>query len=199
MGALAKNLIPERVQSSPGLAPVSALFLDDSPLPVPLAELNKVQDLSDFLPILVLIPKSRVTDEAVPRKTAGKFPTQKPQASELLRRFDEALRQLGTASAEREFAFGPVTLNFSTMEASRNGECVALTAMEFKVLKYLIRNERRVISRDELLHEVWGYDHYPCTRTVDNHILNLRKKLEREPSRPRHFQTVHGVGYKFLS
>jgi DNA-binding response OmpR family regulator len=55
-----------------------------------------------------------------------------------------------------------------------------------------------VISRDELLNEVWGYESYPCTRTVDNHILRLRKKLEPEPRRPRHFRTVHGTGYKFL-
>ena len=58
---------------------------------------------------------------------------------------------------------------------------------------------RRVISRDELLNEVWGYEKYPCTRTVDNHILKLRKKLETEPAHPKHFHTVHSCGYKFLS
>jgi DNA-binding response OmpR family regulator len=73
-----------------------------------------------------------------------------------------------------------------------------LTTMEFKMLKYLIQNAHRVISRDELLNEVWGYENYPCTRTVDNHILRLRQKLERDPSRPVHFRTMHGVGYKFL-
>ncbi len=78
------------------------------------------------------------------------------------------------------------------------GEPVVLTTMEFKTLKYLIQNARRVISRDELLNEVWGYENYPCTRTVDNHILRLRQKLERNPSRPVHFQTRHGAGYKFV-
>jgi DNA-binding response OmpR family regulator len=69
---------------------------------------------------------------------------------------------------------------------------------EFKTLEYLIKNPRRVISRDELLHEVWEYENYPCTRTVDNHILKLRKKLEAEPGNPKHFHTVHSSGYTFL-
>jgi DNA-binding response OmpR family regulator len=64
--------------------------------------------------------------------------------------------------------------------------------------EYLIQNARRVISRAELLNEVWGYENYPSTRTVDNRILKLRQKLERDPSRPAHFRTVHGAGYKFL-
>jgi hypothetical protein len=77
------------------------------------------------------------------------------------------------------FAFGDATISFSAMEALRKGEPAVLTAMEFKMLKYLIQNAYRVISRDELLNEVWGYENYPCTRTVDNHILKLRQKLER--------------------
>jgi DNA-binding response OmpR family regulator len=96
------------------------------------------------------------------------------------------------------FEFGGVTVCFSAMEIHRKGRPVTLTYKEFQTLAYLIKNPRRVISRDELLNEVWGYECYPCTRTVDNHILRLRKKLETEPARPRHFQTVHGAGYKFL-
>jgi len=84
------------------------------------------------------------------------------------------------------------------MEIHRNGRPVILTCKEFKTLAYLIKNPRRVISRDELLSEVWGYANYPSTRTVDNHILKLRQKLERDPSRPVHFRTVQGAGYKFL-
>jgi DNA-binding response OmpR family regulator len=84
------------------------------------------------------------------------------------------------------------------MEVHRNGRPVILRSKEFKTLAYLIKNPRRVISRDELLNEVWGYENYPCTRTVDNHILRLRKKLETEPRNPKHFHTVHSSGYKFL-
>jgi DNA-binding response OmpR family regulator len=84
------------------------------------------------------------------------------------------------------------------MEVSRSKENVALTTMEFKLLRFLVQNAGRVMSRDQLLNEVWGYDNYPCTRTVDNHILKLRQKLELDPAHPVHFHTVHGVGYKFV-
>lgn len=95
--------------------------------------------------------------------------------------------------------FGDVCIDFSSMEVSRSsGEQVVLTAQEFKALKFFVSNPGRVISRDELLNHAWGYDHYPCSRTVDNHVLKLRQKLELEPSRPKHFLTVHSVGYKFL-
>lgn len=94
--------------------------------------------------------------------------------------------------------FGEVFADFLAMEVSRSGENVALTTMEFKLLRFLVQNAGRVLSRDELLNEVWGYENYPCTRTVDNHILKLRQKLELDPVRPVHFHTVHGVGYKFV-
>jgi hypothetical protein len=96
------------------------------------------------------------------------------------------------------FTFGDVTVNFRSMESWRKGKQVPLRAKEFKTLAYMIRNPGRVISRDELLDEVWGYKSYPCTRTVDNHILRLRTKLETDPAHPKHFLTVHGTGYKFL-
>jgi DNA-binding response OmpR family regulator len=95
--------------------------------------------------------------------------------------------------------FGDFRIDFSSMEVNRSsGEQVALTAQEFKALKFFVSNPGRVISRDELLNQAWGYDNYPCSRTVDNHVLKLRQKLEIEPSRPKHFLTVHSVGYKFL-
>jgi DNA-binding response OmpR family regulator len=103
-----------------------------------------------------------------------------------------------TPSAGDTFEFGEVTVCFSTMEIHRQGRPVILTSKEFKTLAYLIKNARKVISRDEMLNEVWGYQCYPCTRTVDNHIWRLRKKLESDPARPKHFHTIHGSGYKFL-
>jgi DNA-binding response OmpR family regulator len=84
------------------------------------------------------------------------------------------------------------------MELTRAGEPVSLTAQEFKILKFFARNPDRVISREQLLNEVWGYQNYPSTRTVDNHILRLRQKLEKDPTYPVHFRTVHGAGYKFV-
>jgi DNA-binding winged helix-turn-helix (wHTH) protein len=84
------------------------------------------------------------------------------------------------------------------MELHREGQLVPLTPQEFKMLRFFLNNQNRVISRIELLNEVWGYNNYPTTRTVDTHMLRLRQKLEKEPDDPVRFQTVHGIGYKFL-
>ena len=86
------------------------------------------------------------------------------------------------------------------VEQVERTSCLALRkfAREFNALKFLVQNAERVISRDELLTEVWGYQNYPSTRTVDNHILKIRQKLEKDPANPVHFRTVHGVGYKFV-
>jgi DNA-binding response OmpR family regulator len=84
------------------------------------------------------------------------------------------------------------------MAVSRCGKPVVLTTQEFKALRFLVLNPRRVLSREELLNQAWGYENYPSTRTVDNHILKLRQKLETDPSHPMHFKTVHGTGYRFV-
>jgi len=84
------------------------------------------------------------------------------------------------------------------MQVTRGGQSIALTGQEFKMLKFMVQNPERVISREELLNEVWGYQHYPTTRTVDNHLLKLRQKLEKDPTNPVHFRTVHGTGYRFV-
>lgn len=94
--------------------------------------------------------------------------------------------------------FGSVSVKLSSMEVHRSGSPVVLTPLEFKLLRYLVLNPGRVIARDELLNEVWGFDNYPCTRTVDTHMWRLRQKLENDSSRPAHFHTVHAMGYKFL-
>src|SRR5438477_569020 len=83
------------------------------------------------------------------------------------------------------------------MEVSREGHPIALTAQEFKIVKFFLHNEERDVSRDELLKEALGYHDYPSLRTVDNHILKLRQKLERDPENPTHFLTAHRVGYRF--
>jgi DNA-binding response OmpR family regulator len=172
----------------------------DEPLSrVPSVDLKEIERLSRFLPVIVLIPRSTTKNQVAPRKiTVAKSSSESPDATKLLGVCGKAMERFKSTSAESMFAFGDVTVSFSAMEALRKGEPVALTTMEFKTLKYLIQNARRVISRDELLNEVWGYENYPCTRTVDNHILRLRQKLEHDPSRPAHFRTVHGAGYKFL-
>jgi DNA-binding response OmpR family regulator len=157
------------------MQPDPQLLLDESLSRIPSVDLKEIHHLSRFLPVIVLIPRSR----------AGSDRT-------------KLLRVVKNVSAEDIFVFGDVTVNFPAMEAVRKEEVVTLTNLEFKTLRYLIRHAGCLISRDELLREVWGYRNYPRTRTVDNQILKLRQKLERDPSRPVHFRTVHGAGYKFL-
>jgi DNA-binding winged helix-turn-helix (wHTH) protein len=94
--------------------------------------------------------------------------------------------------------FGNIRVDLFRSEVSRSETPVDLTAMEFKLLRFFMACPGRVISRDELLTQVWGFQNYPTTRTVDNHVWRLRKKLEPDPACPVHFQTVHCVGYKFV-
>ena len=117
---------------------------------------------------------------------------------ELLARVRAALRRTARTGVTDVIAFDGISADFTRMEVTRNGQPIGLTAQEFKTLKFMAQNAERVISRDELLNEVWGYQNYPSTRTVDNHILKLRHKLEKDPSNPVHFRTVHGMGYKFV-
>jgi hypothetical protein len=196
MGAIAKRLIPQVIQSSTEPVPWAALF-QGSWTPVCSDELKEVRRLSHFWPVIVLVPKSPVKDQTPPSGIAANSEVSTTKR-ELLRLSDKTVVGLKGPNPGSESAFGEVIVNFAEMTAYRKGQPVTLTAMEFKTLKYLIQNSRRVISRDELLNEVWGYENYPCTRTVDNHILRLRQKLEREPSRPVHLRTVHRAGYKFL-
>jgi DNA-binding response OmpR family regulator len=179
--------------------PDTELCFDESLSRIPHMDLKEIRQLSRFLPVIVFIPRSTARSQVAARKiTVPKSSTDSSDTTSLLGVFGKALERFKITSVGSMFAFGDVTISFSAMEALRKGAPVVLTAMEFKMLKYLIQNAHRAISRDELLNEVWGYDNYPCTRTVDNHILRLRQKLERDPSRPVHFRTMHGIGYKFL-
>jgi DNA-binding response OmpR family regulator len=179
--------------------PHAKIFGDESLLPITSVDLKEVQRLARFLPVIVLVHRSTGAHQVAPHKISlAKSSSERSETTELLGVLGKAVERFKSPSGGSTVAFGDVTVNFPAMEALRKGEPVVLTAMEFKTLKYLIQNARRVISRDELLNEVWGYENYPSTRTVDNHIMRLRQKLERDPSRPAHFRTVHGAGYKFL-
>ena len=197
MGAVAKNPIPRVMPAA--AQPLSRSFLNDPSAPIRIMGLNEARQLSQFVPVIVLVPAlSSENGSARSKTTRNNSPGETTATSNLVQFFSKATPPPKTKSAESDFVFGGVKVSFSSMEASRKGEPVMLTALEFKTLKYLVQNVRRVISRDELLNEVWGYENYPCTRTVDNHMLKLRQKLERDPSRPVHFLTVRGAGYKFL-
>jgi DNA-binding response OmpR family regulator len=175
-------------------------FLDEDLALMPASGIpEEFRKLSRYLPVIVLVPKSAVHDKTTQKKPGpNKSVTDFIDTSDVCLPLDAAKACLKNLNATDTFEFGGVTGCFSTMEIHRNGRPIILPFKEFKTLEYLIKNPRRVISRDELLNEVWGYENYPCTRTVDNHILKLRKKLEAEPGNPKHFHTVHSSGYKFL-
>lgn len=117
---------------------------------------------------------------------------------ELVARLGGLPRRRCQSLSESLYVFGDIIVDFVSMEVVRGRVQIPLTMKEFQTLEFLIKNARRPISRDELLNKVWGYNSYPCTRTVDNHILRLRQKLETDPSNPAHLVTMHGLGYKFV-
>ena len=118
---------------------------------------------------------------------------------ELLARIRAVLRRSTPDQNEIEkYSFGEITLNFKKFQAFVKDKEIKLSSREFALMKYFIQHEGEVIHRHELLNEVWGYDVTPTTRTVDNYILDLRKKLEEDPSNPKHILSVRGVGYKFV-
>ena len=117
---------------------------------------------------------------------------------EFVARVNAVLRR-GTRSSEplARYRFGDVELDFLNYQASRGGEPLTLTPREFKILRLFVENRGRVISRNELLDKIWGYTIFPTTRTVDNHIVRIRKQIEPSPSTPQYIISVRGVGYKF--
>jgi len=162
---------------------------------------KKIANLIPGLPLVILSTSSTVADKVLLLEIgADDYVTIPFSPRELVARLRALLRRAprsGRRGADM-YVFADVTVDFFKTEIIRGGERINVTPKEFKTLEFLAKNARRVISRDELLNEVWGYQHYPCTRTVDNHMLRLRQKLESDPSKPSHFLTVYGQGYKFL-
>jgi DNA-binding response OmpR family regulator len=160
---------------------------------------KEIRAQSAALPIVVLSAASDVSDKVLLLELGADDYVTKPfSPRELLARVRAALRHTARAPEAQVISFDDISLDLKKMEVKRDGKPVVLTAQEFKTLQFLVQNADRVITRDELLNEVWGYQNYPSTRTVDNHILKLRQKLEKDPSSPVHFRTVHGMGYKFV-
>ena len=118
---------------------------------------------------------------------------------ELVTRVSEFVRDSEQKPRGRVARFADLIVDFTRLEVSRlSGEVIPMTNQEFKTLNCFLSNSGRVLSRDELLDQAWGYEDYPTTRTVDTHVAKLRQKLEKDPANPVHFRTVHRVGYKFV-
>jgi DNA-binding response OmpR family regulator len=151
------------------------------------------------LPVVILSAVSEVADKVLLLELGADDYVTKPfSPRELLARVEAGIRRTSKAGSAKLTQFGEISIDAAKMEVRRDGNPVTLTAHEFKLLRYFVENAGRVLTRTELLNDVWGYDSYPNTRTVDNQVLKLRQKLERDPAQPRHFLTVHGAGYKFV-
>lgn len=160
---------------------------------------KKIANLVPGLPLVILSVSSDVADKVLLLEMgADDYVTVPFSPRELVARLRGLIRRASRVSPEDVYVFADVMVDFSKMEITRGGEKITVTAKEFKTLEFLTKNAERTISRDELLDKVWRYQDYPCTRTVDNHMVRLRQKLESDPSHPSHLLTVHGVGYKFV-
>lgn len=152
-------------------------------------------------PILMLTARSQVVDRVVGLKLGADDYLTKPfETIELLARIEALLRRAPSGSAGislERYQFGNIAVDVRKAEVTQNGQLLELSAKEFQLLKYFIEHRGATVSRDELLHEVWGYNSSPSTRTVDVHVAWLRQKLEPNPRVPQYILTVHGLGYKF--
>jgi DNA-binding response OmpR family regulator len=155
-------------------------------------------------PILMLTARSEEPDRVLGLDLGADDYVTKPfSVRELMARVRALLRRSqpgkdGNPDLPDDLRFGDAELDFRKYEARRNGAPVEMTRKEFAILRFLASRAGEVVTRDDLLNEVWGYESYPSSRTVDNHVAGLRAKLERDSSQPEHIKTVHGVGYKFV-
>lgn len=155
--------------------------------------------ISSETPIIVLSAISEVADKVLLLELGADDYVTKPfSPRELTARVQAAIRRRRRPSSQNTYRFGECEVDFKKMTVQRAGYPVVLTAHEFKLLKFFTENAEGVLTREILLNEVWGYNFYPTTRSVDNQILKLRQKLEPDPANPKHLLTIYGAGYKFV-
>jgi DNA-binding response OmpR family regulator len=160
---------------------------------------RQLRSAGNDTPIIMLTARGQEIDKVLGLKTGADDYVTKPFSFlELMARVEAVLRRTSKSlEAVEQASFGDVEMNFKTFEASKAGRAVELSPREFKMMKYFVEHRGEVVTRDQLLDHVWGYEGLPLTRTVDMHIAKLRQKIEDTPSDPRHVITVHRVGYKF--
>jgi DNA-binding response OmpR family regulator len=164
---------------------------------------RKVREEGGKVPILILTARGEEVDKVFGLNMgADDYMTKPFSVREILARIQAILRRTAnarTGSLPDEVRFGDVSVDFLRFEAAKGGRTLEMSRKEFGVLRLLAARAGEVVTRDELLDEVWGYDRFPTTRTVDNHVALLRAKIENDPAHPRHLITIRGVGYKLLA
>lgn len=152
------------------------------------------------VPIIMLTARGQEVDKVVGLELGADDYVTKPfSIRELLARVKAVLRRARTVPKEQDgYSFGDVEVNLRSCQVSRKGKALDFSSKEFELLKYFLCHPGETLSRDRLLEDVWGYERFPTTRTVDAHIVRLRQKIEPKPEEPRFILTVHGTGYKFV-
>jgi DNA-binding response OmpR family regulator len=150
-------------------------------------------------PVVIVSAVAEVVDKVLLLELGADDYVTKPfSPRELMARVQAAIRRGRKSVSSSNYRFAECELDFKKMTATRSGVPVSLTSHEFRLLKFFTDHAEQVLGREELLNEVWGYNCYPTTRTVDNQILKLRQKLEPDPANPCHLLTIYGAGYKFV-
>ena len=157
------------------------------------------KDVPD-LPIIMLTAKSQEAEIVTGLELGADDYITKPfSVLELMARIKALFRRVKSGTEIQEVhRFGNLEINFKKYEARKNRKSLKLLPREYEILRCLIEREGEIVSRDELLNQVWGYDSFPNTRTIDAHIAKLRRKIEDKPEEPKLIVTIHGIGYKFL-
>jgi two-component system alkaline phosphatase synthesis response regulator PhoP len=152
------------------------------------------------LPIIMLTARGQEIDKVVGLELGADDYVTKPfSIRELLARVKSVLRRTAALPRDKEqHSFADVQVDLRRCRVVRSGKALDISSKEFDLLKYFICHPGETLSRDRLLEDVWGYENYPTTRTVDTHLVRLRQKLEPDPEQPQYFLTVHGTGYRFV-
>jgi len=161
---------------------------------------RKLRQKNIDIPVIMLTAKGEEIDKVVGLEIgADDYMTKPFSIRELLARIKARLRhtERETKTELKIYSFSEIEIDFIRFKARRKGKELDLTSLEMDILKYFIVHRGEVVSRNDLLDKIWGYESYPTTRTIDNHILKLRKKIEEDPSHPRYILSVYGGGYRF--
>jgi two-component system alkaline phosphatase synthesis response regulator PhoP len=152
------------------------------------------------LPIIMLTARGQEVDKVVGLELGADDYVTKPfSIRELLARVKAVLRRTAVIPKDQEqHSFGDVEVDLRRCRVLKSGKALDVSSKEFELLKYFICHSGETLSRHRLLEDVWGYEHFPTTRTVDTHLVRLRQKLEPNPEEPQYFLTVHGTGYRFV-
>jgi two-component system alkaline phosphatase synthesis response regulator PhoP len=151
-------------------------------------------------PVVMLTARSQETEKVLGLELGADDYVTKPfSISELLARVRAVMRRAGGRPSGLETCrIGDIEIDFRTHQAHRAGQRIDFTAREFDLLRHLVAHTGQVVTREQILNQVWGYEESPTTRTIDNFVAKLRQKIEKAPHEPEHILTVHGAGYKFV-